>query len=41
MYVQSESNRIFAAACLEMRLGFHTEIYDYFEILYLKYFVFD
>ena len=31
VYIESETKRIFATACLGKHLGFHTEICYYFE----------
>ena len=31
MYLESETKRIFAIACVGKKLAFQTEIFDYFE----------
>ena len=36
MYTESKTKRIFAIACVGKKLGFHTQICDYFEFLISK-----
>ena len=41
VYAESKTKRIFTIACLGKRLGFHTEICDYFKYVILKLGLFD